>query len=335
MREQAQREFSVKSIEDDYETMDWCNYFLEQFWYYLEPSISQIACEQVNPILASSPAPAFVKSLWLDSFTLGTKPPRIDSVKTLAGTAPDVVVMDWGFSFTPNALVDANHKQLKSHVNERIVVKATLFGITIPIAIDDVSFSGLARIRLRLMTSFPHVETVNVSMLEPPKFDFNTKVLGESSWWWEVLSIPGLYPLINEMVKKYVGPLLFTPLSFQLNVQQLMAGNALDSAIGVLSITADSARGLKGFKTIGNTLDPYLTFGFQNKVLAKTKVIDDTSEPVWKQTLRIPISSLSEPFNITCIDFNDFRKDRQVGAIQFDLEPLIDNPKQPNLTAAF
>ena len=96
--------------------------------------------------------------------------------------------------------------------------------------------------------------------------------------------------------------------SFQLNVQQLMAGNALDSAIGVLSITADSARGLKGFKTIGNTLDPYLTFGFQNKVLAKTKVIDDTSEPVWKQTLRIPISSLSEPFNITCIDFNDFRK---------------------------
>ena len=88
-------------------------------------------------------------------------------MKTLAGTAPDVVVMDWGFSFTPNALVDANHKQLKSHVNERIVVKATLFGITIPIAIDDVSFSGLARIRLRLMTSFPHVETVNVSMLEP------------------------------------------------------------------------------------------------------------------------------------------------------------------------
>ena len=35
LREQAQREFSVKSIEDDYETMDWCNYFLEQFWYYL------------------------------------------------------------------------------------------------------------------------------------------------------------------------------------------------------------------------------------------------------------------------------------------------------------
>lgn len=335
LREEAQREFSVKSIESDYETMDWCNYFLEQFWYFLEPSISQIACDQVNPILASSPAPAFVKSLWLDSFTLGTKPPRIDAVKTLIGTAADVVVMDWAFSFTPNALVDANAKQLKNRVNERIVLKANVFGVTIPVAVDDVSFKGLARVRMRLMTSFPHVETINVSMLEPPVFDFNCKVLGESSWWTEALAIPGLYPFINEMVKKYVGPLLFSPISFQLNVQQLLAGNALDSAIGVLTITADSARGLKGFKTIGNTLDPYLTFGFQNKVLGKTKVIDDTSSPLWKETISIPVSSLSEPFTISCIDFNDFRKDRQVGVIQFDLESLIDEPKQSNLTAAF
>ena len=285
--------------------------------------------------MASSPAPAFVKALWLDSFTLGTKPPRIDAVKTLTGTAADVVVMDWGFSFTPNALVDANAKQLKNRVNERIVVKANVFGVTIPVAVDDVSFKGTARVRMRLMTSFPHVETVNVSLLEPPVFDFNTKILSESSWWSEVLAFPGLYPFINEMVKKYVGPLLFSPISFQLNVQQLLAGNALDSAIGVLTITADSARGLKGFKTIGNTLDPYLTFGFQNKVLGKTKVISDTSSPLWKQTISIPISSLSEPFTIACIDFNDFRKDRQVGAIQFDLESLIDEPKQSNLTAAF
>lgn len=119
LREQAQREFSVKTIEDDYETMDWCNYFLEKFWYYLEPSISQIVCDQANPILAGLPIPSFVTSVWLDSFSLGTKPPRIDCVKTLIGTAPDVVVMDWGFSFTPNANVDANNKQLKNNVKDR------------------------------------------------------------------------------------------------------------------------------------------------------------------------------------------------------------------------
>ncbi|CAK9436048.1 uncharacterized protein LODBEIA_P06060 [Lodderomyces beijingensis] len=335
LREQAQREFSVKRIEDDYETMDWCNYFLEKFWYFLEPSISQIVCDQANPILAGLPIPAFVTSAWLDSFTLGTKPPRIDKVKTLIGTADDVVVMDWGFSFTPNANVDANNKQLKNNVNECIVVKVSLFGITIPVAIDDVAFSGIARIRLRMMSSFPHIETVNVSMLEPPKFDFNTKLLGEASWWWEVLAIPGLYPVINELVKKYVGPIVFNPMSFQLNVQQLLAGNALDSAVGVLCINANSARGLRGFKTIGNTLDPYLTFGFRDKVLAKTKTISNTSAPQWKETVYIPVSSLSEPLNITVVDYNDFRKDRQVGAVQFDLESFVESPDQPNLTAAF
>ncbi|KAM9899345.1 hypothetical protein OXX79_005773, partial [Metschnikowia pulcherrima] len=68
----AQREFSIRSIENDYETMDWLNVFLEKFWHFLEPSVAQIVTDQVNPILAASPAPAFVKSLWLDAFTAGT-----------------------------------------------------------------------------------------------------------------------------------------------------------------------------------------------------------------------------------------------------------------------
>ncbi|KAG7666099.1 TCB1 [[Candida] subhashii] len=335
LREEAQREFSVKRIESDYETMDWSNLFLEKFWFYLEPSISQIVCENVNPILASSPAPAFIQKLWIDSFTLGTKPPRVERVKTMQGTPDDVVVMDWEFSFTPNTITDSSTKQIRNNINQKATIKITVFGITIPIAVCDVAFRGYARIRMRMMTSFPHIETVNVSMLEPPQFDFNSKILGDMPWYWEVLCIPGLYPFINEMVKKYVGSMLYHPLSFQLNVQQLLSGYSLDSAIGVLAITADSARGLKGFSTIGNTLDPYLTFGYKDKVLAKTKVIDDTSEPVWKETVYIPVSSLSEPLNISVIDFNDFRKDRTVGVIQFDVEQLLDQPKQPSLTCPF
>ena len=285
--------------------------------------------------MASSPAPAFVKKLWIDSFSAGTKPPRIDCVKTLPGTSDDVVVMDWGFSFTPNTLADANTKQLKNKVNQKLVVKAEVFGFTIPVLVADCAFKGLARIRLRMMSSFPHVETINVTMLEAPQFDFNSKILTENNVLWEFLALPGLYPFINEMVKKYVGSLLFAPLSFQLNLQQLLAGNAFDSSIGVLSITADSARGLKGFSTIGNTLDPYLTFGFKKDVLAKTSTKDDTNHPVWKETYQICVKSLTEPLNITVIDFNEFRKDRQVGTIQFDLESFLDNPKQSNITAPF
>lgn len=335
LREAAQREFAIKLIENDYETMDWLNVFLEKFWYFLEPSVSQIVCDQVNPILAASPAPAFIKSLWLDSFTAGTKPPRIDAVKTLAGTADDVVVMDWGFSFTPNALADANTKQLKNKVNQKVVVKASLFGIPLPISVSDVSFKGLVRVRLRMMTSFPHIETVNVSLLEPPQFDFTTKLLGDSIFNWEVLAFPGLYPFINEMIKKYAGPMLFTPLSFQLNVQQLVAGHALNSAIGVLTITAKSAKKIQGFSSLGNTLDPYLKFGFQSKILGETKTKKNSSNPVWNETISFPVSSFAEPLNITVWDNNGSRKDRVLGSIQFDLERLRTENKQPNISAPF
>jgi Ca2+-dependent lipid-binding protein len=336
VREQVQREFSIKTIESDYETMDWLNNFLEKFWVFLEPSISQIVCDQANPILASSPAPAFIKKLWIDSFSAGTKPPRIEQVKTLQGTNDDIVVMDWGFSFTPNAIVDANNKQLKNKVNQKVVVKASLFGITIPVTVSDVSCLGMLRVRMRMMTSFPHIETINVSFLEPPVFDFNTRLLGETAFNWEVLVFPGLYPFINEMIKKYVGPIVFSPLSFQLNVQQLLAGNALDSAIGVLAITAKSARGLKGFSTIGNTLDPYLTYSFGNgEVLGKTSTKDDTSSPTWNETVYVPIKSLAVPLDIAGIDFNDFRKDRQFGSIKLDLESLIENPIQSNISQPF
>ena len=335
LRTLAQREFSVKSIEDDYETMDWANTFMDKFWVYLEPSVSQIVCEQVNPILATAPIPGFVKKLWIDSFTAGTKPPRIDLVKTVQGTNSDIVVMDWGFSFTPNSLSDSNNKQMKNNVNQKIIVKANLFGIPIPVAVSDVSFKAMARIRMRMMTSFPHIETVNVSLLEAPQFDFKCKLLGDSIFNWEVLAFPGLYPFINEMIKKYVGAMVFAPLSFQLNVQQLLSGNALDSAIGVLAISCNSARGLKGFSVLGNTLDPYLNIGFKNTVLATTKTKDDTDTPTWKEVHYIPVKSLSEPLNITVVDSNDFRTDKDVGTIQFDLECLLENPKQPNLTAAF
>lgn len=336
LREQAQREFSIKSIENDYETMDWLNVFLEKFWYFLEPSISQIVTEQANPILASSPAPGFIKQLWIDSFTAGTKPFRIDCVKTLPGTDDDIVVMDWGCSFTPNALADASNKQIKNKVNQKVIVKMNLFGvIPIQVAVSDVSFKAILRVRMRMMTSFPHIETVNVSLLEPPQFDFTSRLLGDSIFNWEVLSVPGLYLFINEMVKKYAGPILITPLSFQLNIQQLMAGNALDSSIGVLAVTAKSATGLRGFTTVGNTLDPYLNIGFQKNILATTKHVSDTSKPVWKETHYILVKLLSEPLNITVVDHNGKRKDRDVGTVQFDLELLIKEPKQSDLSAPF
>ncbi|CDK24346.1 unnamed protein product [Kuraishia capsulata CBS 1993] len=332
LRLDAQREFSVHQIESDFESMDWLNTFLDKFWILLEPSISQIVCEQANPILAASPAPAFVKQLWLDTFTMGTKPPRIDKVKTLSRSADDVVVMDWVVSMTPNTLADATVKQLKNKVNQTVIVKAKLFGITFPVVVSDLAFKVNVRVRFRMMTKFPHIKTINVSLVEPPQFDFVAKPFGGNSIFAsEVLSFPGLYPFINEMVKKFVGPIVFDPLSFQLNVEQLLAGNAFGSAVGILEVTAKSATGLKGVDTFENTVDPYLTFGFGNTVLGKTKTIDDTYTPVWNEKVNVMLKTVSDPLWIMCYDENDGKKDKLIGAVLYDMEDLMDKNTLKNV----
>lgn len=336
VRDQLQREFTIKHIENDYETMDWLNTFLDKYWIYLEPSISQIVTEQVNPILATNEAiPPFVKAIWIDQFTAGIKPPRIDFVKTLNIPKDDVVVMDWSFSFTPHATADSSAKQLKNYVNQRVVLKANVFGITIPVVVENVAFKAWARVRLRMTTKFPHVETVNVSMMEPPEFDFISKLLGESVFNWEVLSIPGLYPFINEMIKKFVGPMVFRPFSFQLNVPQLLSGS--NTSIGVLSIKAKSAKGLRAAdRVLGNTVDPYLTFNFYGKeVLAKTKTILDTFTPTWNETVYVLVGSFTEPLIVTAYDYNDDRKDKNIGSLQIDLNDVSDKKIAKNEVGQF
>lgn len=334
LRLNAQREFSVHAIEDDFESMNWLNIFLDKYWVYLEPSISQQVTDIVNPMLAQlDTIPAFINEIWLYSMTLGTKPPRIDKVRTLDRTADDVTVMDWTVSMIPNALADSTVKQMKNKVNQQVLLKMKVFGFTVPIVLSDISFKVNARVRLRMMTNFPHIQTVNVSLSDTPEFDFIAKPVGGSTiFGFELFNIPGLYMLLREMIKKYLGPMLFQPLSFQLNLEQLLAGNGATGALGVLEIDLKNATNLQGADTFNNTIDPYFTFGFSDNVLAKSKIVYDTVNPTYNQTLRVILNSSSDPLSIRLYDENesDGRKDKFMGAALFDLDELMSKQELKN-----
>lgn len=327
LRLEAQREFSVKAIEDDFETLDWLNVFLDKYWKFLEPSISQQVTDQVNDMIAPMDAiPAFIKEVWIHTLTLGTKPPRVDKVRTLDRTDSDVTVMDWWISMVPNALEDSTMKQMKNKANQEIIIKAKMFGLTIPICVTDVSFKAKARVRIRMMPQFPHIQTINVSMMEQPYIDFMARPVGSDSIFsWELLNIPGLYLMLNELIKKYAGPIVFNPLSFQLNVEQMLAGNGVNGALGVLQIDMKDASDLLGADTFNNTIDPYFTFGFSGKVLAKTKYVADTCNPVFNETIRVILSSSADPLAIYLYDENenDGRKDKFMGGALYDLDELM------------
>ena len=85
------RELSQKRLETDLETTEWLNEFLRRFWLIFEPVLSTMVVQKVDAILAAS-TPAFLDSVRLSTFTLGTKPPRVESVKSYPRVEDDIVV---------------------------------------------------------------------------------------------------------------------------------------------------------------------------------------------------------------------------------------------------
>jgi Ca2+-dependent lipid-binding protein len=71
--------------------------------------------------------------------------------------------------------------------------------------------------------------------------------------------------------------MMYWPNVFTLNLEQLLSGAPLDAAIGVLQVTIQSARGIKGSKVGGGSPDPFVTLSINNRVeLARTKYRHNT-----------------------------------------------------------
>jgi Ca2+-dependent lipid-binding protein len=180
-RDDINREMAKQRLETDFESAEWLNTFLLKFWVLYEPVLSATIVASVDQIL-STQTPAFLDSLRLSKFTLGTKPPRIDHVKTYPKSEDDVVLMDWKFSFTPNDISDLTSRQLKSKVNPKVVlairVGKGVVGKDLPVLVEDMSCTGIMRVKMKLMALFPHVKTVDLSFLGRPDFDYGLKPIG-------------------------------------------------------------------------------------------------------------------------------------------------------------
>jgi len=74
-----------------------------------------------------------------------------------------------------------------------------------------------------------------------------------------------------------MGPMMYDPNVFTLNLEQMLSGTPLDAAIGVLQVTLHTARGLKGVKIGGGSPDPYVSVSINDRAeLARTKYKSNT-----------------------------------------------------------
>lgn len=79
------------------------------------------------------------------------------------------------------------------------------------------------------------------------------------------------------MTHATLGPMMYDPNVFTLNLEQMLSGKPLDAAIGVIQVTVHSARGIQGTKIGGGTPDPYVSLSISGRAeLARTRYKSNT-----------------------------------------------------------
>lgn len=325
-RDDVNREMAKNRLETDTESLEWINSFLLKFWPIYAPVLCDTIIASVDQVLSTA-TPAFLDSLRMRFFTLGSKPPRMDHVKTYPKAEDDTVLMDWKFSFTPNDNEDLTARQLKNKVNPKIILEVRIgkgmISKGLDVIVEDFAFSGLMRVKVKLQIPFPHIEKVEICFLGRPEIDYKCKPLGGETFGFDINFIPGLESFIQEQIHGNLQPMMYDPNVFPIEIAKMLAGNPVDQAIGVLAVTIHGAHGLKNPDKLAGTPDPYAVVSLNGRdPLGKTKTVKENANPRWGDTLYVIITSLNDSLTLQLYDWNEYRKDKELGTATFPLEQL-------------
>lgn len=334
VRDDIYRELQKARLEDDTESLEWINSFMVKFWPIYAPVLCSTIVSSVDQVLSTS-TPAFLDSMRMKLFTLGTKPPRLEHVKTYPKANDDIVMMDWKFSFTPNDVADMTQQQIKHKTNPKIILEVRLgkamISTGLDVIVEDMAFSGMMRVKLKLQLPFPHIERAEICFLDRPTIDYVCKPLGGETFGFDINFVPGLETFIMEQIHANLGPMMYAPNVFPIEVAKLLAGNPVDQAVGVLQIVFHGATGLKNTDKFAGTPDPYAVVAINDRQpIAKTRTVPQNPNPRWTETVNIILTSLKDNLTISVFDYNDFRKDKELGRASFALEQLEIDPVHEN-----
>jgi len=331
-RDDVNRELAKARLESDTESLEWINSFLVKFWPIYAPVLCKTIIQSVDQVLSTT-TPAFLDSMRMKTFVLGTKPPRLEHVKTYPKSDDDIVLMDWKFSFNPNDTSDMTARQIKVKQNPKVVLEIRVGkGVVskgLDVIVEDFACEGLMRVKLKLQLPFPHIERVELSFLGRPTIDYVCKPIGGELFGLDTNFIPGLSHFIMEQIHANLGPMMYDPNVFPIEIAKMLAGTPVDRAIGVLQITFHGAKGLS--LPGGGTPDPYVVVTINSRQeLFRTKVFKDERNPRWNETTNIIITSLTDTLDLLVYDWNEFRKDVQIGFVTFALDQLEQQDEYEN-----
>ena len=68
-------------------------------------------------------------------------------------------------------------------------IPSRIAAAALPILVEDMTFSGLLRVKIKLMTNFPHVQVVDLSFMEKPVIDYVLKPIGGETLGFDIANV--------------------------------------------------------------------------------------------------------------------------------------------------
>lgn len=135
-----------------------------------------------------------------------------------------------------------------------------------------------------LVPTFPCFANIVVSLMERPHVDFGLKILGG-----DVMSIPGLYRLVQDMIKKQVASLYLWPQTLDIPVIDAST-MVIKKPVGILHVKVVRAKKLLKADILG-TSDPYVKLCLTGEKLPakKTTIKKKNLNPEWNENFKLVV----------------------------------------------
>ncbi|OWM80412.1 hypothetical protein CDL15_Pgr019692 [Punica granatum] len=275
-------------------------------------AICKTAENIAKPIIAEQIPKYKIDSVEFEKLTLGTLPPTFQGMKVYVTEEKELIMEPF----------------IKWAGNPNITIAAKAFGLKATVQLVDLQVFASPRITLKpLVPSFPCFAKIYVSLMEKPHVDFGLKLVGA-----DLMSIPGLYRFVQEIVKDQVANMYLWPKT--LEVQIMDPTKALKRPVGILNVKVIRAMKLKKKDLLGAS-DPYVKMKLADDKLTskKTSVKHKNLNPEWNEEFSLVVKDPSTQvgqFNV--YDWEQVGKHDKMGLSSVPLKDLIpEEPKEMTL----
>ncbi|KAL9402671.1 hypothetical protein Peur_006520 [Populus x canadensis] len=253
----------------DYERVDWLNKFLSDMWPYLDKAVCAMIRRTTQSMFAEYIGKYKIQAIEFEHLTLGTLPPTIHGLKVYETNEKDLVM----------------EPAIRWAGNPNIVLVLKLMSLQVTVQLVDLQIFAAPRVALKpLVPTFPCFANILVSLMERPHVDFGLKILGG-----DVMSIPGLYRFVQEMIKKQVASLYLWPQTLDIPILD-SSTVIIKKPVGILHVKVVRANKLLKADLLG-TSDPYVKLNLTGEKLPakKTTIKKKNLNPEWNENFKLVV----------------------------------------------